>query len=131
MTDRVFKIIKAYETSRDPFELAREMGFRDHRELGLFMREQGYIWDSKEKNYFRMDEREEYYSRYFFEDKNSLSNPSKNPVSREFNKIDIDEYYSLPLFLNKEIYKTLILYVRENDLDYNRLIEDALKIYFS
>jgi len=39
------------DKNADPREIAKRMGFKDHRELASYMYQKGFIWSDEEKNY--------------------------------------------------------------------------------
>lgn len=117
-----------FEKSKDPVEIARKFGFLDHKDLGVYMKEREYFWHTSKRNYFKREDIKEQLERYYFKD-NNIHGSANNILSNEFSKIEVDDYYSIPLFLEKDTYKKLILYIRENNLDYNKVIETALEKY--
>ena len=70
------------DDGNDPKNVARKVGFNDHKDLADFMKRQGYIWSSAERNYIESCEIEE------DEDKsnNEISKASNNDLSEEIQK---------------------------------------------
>ena len=47
------------DEKNDPKEVANKVGFNDHKELADFMKRQGYVWSTEERNYIHQSEIEE------------------------------------------------------------------------
>jgi len=47
------------DDGNDPKEVANKVGFNDHKELADFMKRQGYVWSTEERNYIHQSEMEE------------------------------------------------------------------------
>jgi hypothetical protein len=50
---KVNQVIRALEKDKDARSIARELGFKSHREMANYMAEKGYHWDHTRKNYIQ------------------------------------------------------------------------------
>lgn len=48
---KVHKVLGLFEEGKDPKEVAKEVGFKNHRVLAKHMKKRGYIWNPQKHNY--------------------------------------------------------------------------------
>jgi len=53
---RASLIISLFAEGKDPRQIAKKVGFSDHRKLSSYMVSRGYAWSSEEENYVKEDE---------------------------------------------------------------------------
>lgn len=86
---KVMQIIKLFKENKlNPKQIANEMGFESPREMAIYMKSKGYIWDSQRNNYI-----------------------SEKKIEIEDNKEEID----VDIFRTKEIEKESQIEAIEND----------------
>nr|DAL96932.1 MAG TPA: hypothetical protein [Caudoviricetes sp.] len=97
---KVVRIISAFEEENaDPKVIAKQAGFKDHREMAEYMKNKGYEWNAYKNNYLkavgRVDEKEE---------------PPEVKLTREDLPDDLTEYVPFIRFLYEkrdDIYQLL------------------------
>lgn len=50
-TNKIHKIIALFNSDNDPREVAKKLGFKDHRAMAEYMKNKGYFWSSERQNY--------------------------------------------------------------------------------
>lgn len=50
-TKKVRQVLKLFDEGKDPKEVAKEVGFKNHLALADYMKEKGYLWNTKTQRY--------------------------------------------------------------------------------
>ncbi|TRM10678.1 hypothetical protein FH966_02500 [Lentibacillus cibarius] len=78
------KVVKYFEEGLDPKQVAKNVGFKDHKKLAEYMKGKGYEWNSEQQNYTKIfgmiDKPEDGYKEAVPSPKQSVTNEANDGI---------------------------------------------------